>query len=41
MQKVYISIYALISRISRNESSVHGHESFNCGNAHLIFVLTF
>jgi hypothetical protein len=28
MQKIYMSVYVAVGRISHNESSMHGHESF-------------
>jgi hypothetical protein len=31
IQQIYMSVYALVGRISRNELSVHGHESFKVG----------
>jgi hypothetical protein len=32
VQQIYISVYALVCRISHNESLVHGHESFKIGH---------
>ena len=28
IQYIYISVYALVGLVSRNKSSVHGHESY-------------
>jgi len=28
LQEIYIFVYALVGLVSHNESSVHGHESF-------------
>jgi len=32
VKQIYISVYALVCRISHNESSVHGHKSFKIGH---------
>ena len=36
IEYIYLSVHALVGRISHNESSMHGHESFKVVNSYIL-----